>query len=90
MIAIMNDRRRLGPAKGTRFRAPAYDPTKGATYRPGSNFEPAEAVKLLTICERLDISVAGFLNRVVELMELDPKTGKPVGWPDAIALKEAS
>ncbi|WP_329151192.1 hypothetical protein OG275_38205 (plasmid) [Streptomyces niveus] len=90
MIAIMKDRRRLGPAKGTRFRPPTYDPATGETYRPGSNFEPDAAVKLLDMCERLDISVAGFLQRVVELMEVDPETGKPVGWPHDIQLKEAS
>ncbi len=90
MITAMKDRRRLnGPARGTRYRPPSYDPSTGEAYRPGSNFEPANAVKLLDICERLDTSVAGFLNRVVELMKVDPKTGMPVGWPDAVTLTES-
>lgn len=91
MIHLVKDRRGVGgPPRGTRYRPPTYDPTTGEAYRPGSNFEPRNAVKLLDICERLDISVAGFLNRVVELMEVDPVTGKPVGWPEAIHLREAS
>jgi hypothetical protein len=86
----MKDRRGVGgPPRGTRFRAPHYDPTTGEAYRPGSNFEPRNAVKLLHICERLDTSVAGFLNTLVELLEVDPHTGQPVGWPDAVRLKEA-
>ncbi|MFP8908209.1 hypothetical protein [Streptomyces atacamensis] len=87
----MKDRRgSSGPQRGTRFRAPSYDPSCGEPYRPGSNFEPQNAVKLLAICERLDISVAGFLNTVVELIEVDPETGKPAGWPHAIQFREAS
>lgn len=87
----MKDRRGVsGPPRGTRFRAPSYDPDSGEAYRPGSNFEPRNAVKLLAVCERLDISVAGFLNTMVELMEVDPQTGTPVGWPRAIRLQEAS
>ncbi|MFD8146102.1 hypothetical protein [Streptomyces sp. NPDC059708] len=90
MIGIMKDLRQLGPPKGTRFRTPKYDPSTGAQYRPGSNFDPEEAVKLLGICEALDMSVAGFLNRVIELMAVDPETGVPVGWPESVRLKEAS
>uniref|UniRef100_UPI003F498B79 hypothetical protein n=1 Tax=unclassified Streptomyces TaxID=2593676 RepID=UPI003F498B79 len=87
----MKDRRGVGgPPKGTRFRKPNYDPSKGDTYRPGSNFEPATADKLLKICERLDISVAGFLDQVVRLIEVDPETGRPIGWPQSIQLTEAS
>ncbi|WP_268982487.1 hypothetical protein [Streptomyces sp. MBT53] len=41
------------------------------------------------MCERLDTSVAGFLNTLVELLEVDPRTGQPVGWPNAVRLKEA-
>ncbi|MCY0962621.1 hypothetical protein [Streptomyces sp. H27-H5] len=47
-------------------------------------------MKLLAMCEAADISVAGFLNAVVELIEVDPSTGRPAGWPQAIQLKEAS
>lgn len=89
MILIMQDRRgSSGPARGTRFRAPSYDPTTGEAYRPGSNFEPNNAVKLLAICEALDISVAGFLNKMVELIQVDPTTKRPIGWPAEVALRE--
>ncbi|MCX5199709.1 hypothetical protein OOK31_38530 [Streptomyces sp. NBC_00249] len=87
----MSDRRGVGgPPRGTRFRPATYDPSKGEAYRPGSNFEPKNAVKLLAMCEAADISVAGFLNAVVDLIEVDPSTGRPAGWPQAIQLKEAS
>lgn len=85
----MKDRRGVGgPPRGTRWRATHYDPTTGEAYRPGSNFEPHNAVKLLAICKQLDTSVAGFLNTLVELLEVDPRTGQPVGWPDVVTLKE--
>jgi len=44
-------------------------------------------VKLIAMCEALDISVAGFLNDLVDLVEVDPSTGKPVGWPKSVRLK---
>ncbi|MER7952340.1 hypothetical protein ABTY59_33605 [Streptomyces sp. NPDC096079] len=90
MISIMKELRRLGPKKGTRFRPASYNPDSGAQYRPGSNFDPEEAMKLLAICEAVDMSVAGFLNRMIELMDIDPETNVPVGWPQSVALKEAS
>ncbi|MFD0409937.1 hypothetical protein [Kitasatospora sp. NPDC127116] len=87
----MRDRRGVGgPPRGTRYRAPSYDPSTGDPYRPGSNFVPEHAVKLLSICEALNVSVAGFLNDLVGLIEVDPETGRPVGWPTTIQLKEAS
>ncbi len=87
----MSEGRNLGGVpRGTRFRPPTYDPASGEGYRPGSNFEPEKAVKLIEICAALDISVAGFLNTLVGLVEVDPKTSKPVGWPTAVRLKEAA
>lgn len=76
-----------GAKRGTRFRLPNYDPATEESYRPGSNFEPRQAVKLIAMCEALDISVAGFLNDLVDLVEVDPSTGKPVGWPKSVRLK---
>lgn len=76
--------------RGTRFRAPSYDPTSGDPYRPGTGFEPANAVKLIDVCTTLNMSVAGFLNTLVAAVEVDPETGVPVGWPARVQLKEAS
>lgn len=75
----MRDRR--GVVRGTRYKAPRYDPATGEPWRPGSNFEPDNAKKLMQICARLDISIAGFLNELVKQLEVDATTGVPVGWP---------
>lgn len=76
--------------RGTRFRAPSYDPASGDPYRPGTGFEPQNAVKLIDMCTTLNMSVAGFLNALVAAVEVDAETGAPVGWPAKAHLKEAS
>lgn len=76
--------------RGTRYRAPSYDPASGGPYRPGTGFEPDNAMKLIDMCAALNMSVAGFLNALVGVVEVDPQTGGPMGWPSAAQLKEAS
>ncbi len=81
MISTMKESRHNGLPRGTRTKRGGYDPSSGAVWRPGSNFEPHNAMKLM--------SVAGFLNKLIEVMEVDPATGLPFGWPEAVRLKEA-
>ncbi|EPY92456.1 hypothetical protein K530_53175 [Streptomyces noursei CCRC 11814] len=47
-------------------------------------------MKLIDMCAALNMSVAGFLNALVGVVEVDPQTGGPMGWPSAAQLKEAS
>jgi len=92
MIAAMKDQqqgsRRRGMRRGTKYTVPNYDPASGASYRPGTSFAPETAVKLIKMCEMTNMSVSGFLNALVDNVEVD-ETGTPVGWPTAIELKEA-
>lgn len=73
--------------RGTRYTAPSYDKSKGDPYRPGCNFTPTVAVKLIDMCAALNISISGFLNDLVEAVEVDPTTGTPKGWPHGVQLK---
>lgn len=86
-------RGRGGMPRGTRLRYSSaktskYDPASGNSYRPGTNFSPEAAKKLLTMCQQTDLSVSAFLNALVENVQVD-EDGAPLGWPNAAALKEA-
>ncbi|MFK0160828.1 hypothetical protein ACIQVK_53475 [Streptomyces sp. NPDC090493] len=76
-----------GMPRGTRYAAPTYDPATGKPYRPGTHFDPQTAEKLIKMCERLNLSVSGFLTELVAAVQVDPD-GRPVGWPEAVTLRE--
>jgi hypothetical protein len=91
MIGTVKDQPRRGRARGlprgTRYVAPNYDPSTGEPYRPGCHFSPTAAVKLIDMCAALNISISGFLNNLVEAVDVDPETGAPKGWPNGVQLK---
>lgn len=71
-----------GSLRGERRRLPNYQRGCGRDYRPGTNFRPANAEKLLDLCDSTGLSVSGFLDLLIERLPVDDTTGCPVGWPD--------
>ena len=70
-----------GATRGERRRLPTYVRGCGKAYRPGTNFQAHNAEKLLELCDTVGMSVAGFLDALIEWLPLDEE-GRPVGWPD--------
>lgn len=64
--------------KRQRNRAAQYDPASGKPYRPTGNFQPDNAVKLLTMSEAMGLSVAGLLELLIEKLPVD-ESGRPAG-----------
>lgn len=56
---------------------PHYDPSSGRSYRPGVTFPPENAVKLIELGKRANLSLSGVLNKLLEHVEIDPETGLP-------------
>ena len=81
-----------GATRGERRRLPRYQPGSGEPWRLNTNFRPETADKLLALCNATGLSGAGFLDKLVERIEIDPQTGAPVGWnaPIQEALEIAS
>lgn len=77
--------------KRQRKRTAQYDPASGKPYRPTGNFQPDIAVKLLTMSEAMDLSVAGLLELLIEKLPVD-ETGRPAGLVTGaqISLMEAN
>lgn len=68
-----------GAQIGKRYagREASYDPSTGRSYRTAVTLEPTEAERLLILAKRANMSVSGFLNRLVKNVEVDPVTGLP-------------
>lgn len=71
-----------GSVRGNRRRLPAYERGCGQNYRPTANFQPGNAEKLLDLCDSTGLSVAGFLDLLIERLDVDETTGHPVGWAE--------
>jgi hypothetical protein len=70
-----------GASRGERRRRPSYKRGSGEPWRTGAHFAPENAEKLLDWCDAADLSVAAMLDKLIEMLPTDPKTGLPVGWP---------
>ncbi len=69
----------MSPYIGTRYpgQTAHYDPESGRNYRIAVTLKPDQAVKVIRMAERAGLSVSGFLNSLVQNMEIDPETGLP-------------
>ncbi len=72
-----------GASRGERRRRPSYQRGSGERWRAGADFSPENAEKLLDLCDAADLSVAAMLDKLIEWLPTDPRTGLPVGWPKA-------
>lgn len=74
-----------GPAIGVRHRGKnaSYDPASGKRYRTGVTLDPSDAVRIIQVAERANMSVSGLIANLVSHIELDPETGLPP-WIDRV------
>lgn len=78
-----------GPTVGVRHRGKdaTFDPASGKRWRTGVTLEPSDAVRIIQIAQRANMSVSGLIASIVSHVELDPETGLPP-WLDASQLEE--
>lgn len=67
-----------GATKGERRIKPRYVKGSGLVWRYTTEIEPENADKLLDLCDAANLSAAQIMNRLIEAVPRDPKTGLPI------------